>query len=53
MLEARLILVRMLFEYKWQVVNTKVDWEAECIHKTTWKMPDLYVRFPTRESESI
>ena len=43
-------LAKILFRYDMELVNTDLDYEADCRMHFMWWKPDLYVRFSERSS---
>ncbi|KAH9862935.1 hypothetical protein J1614_010748 [Plenodomus biglobosus] len=49
-LEVRLTIASMILAYDWEWVNSDLNWEKECQHRTLWQIPPLKVRFQRRTS---
>ncbi|EXK80500.1 hypothetical protein FOQG_14994 [Fusarium oxysporum f. sp. raphani 54005] len=50
-MEARTILVMMVYTYDWELVNPDLRWFEEVRFHMTWKKPELLVRFHPRQEK--
>lgn len=48
MMEANMLLCRLLFEFDMELVNPSQEWESQCHMHVNWLKPDLPVRFRAR-----